>query len=59
MRQPLISSVLIALGATALAARTAPGSWAQMPGTPGSQQSITLMGCVGPGATPAGPLTPR
>jgi hypothetical protein len=57
MRQPLISSVLIALGAAALAAQTAPNPSTQTPGIPGSQQSITLMGCIGPGATPASPFT--
>jgi hypothetical protein len=46
-----ISSALVALTSTAL------GAQVQTPGTSGSQQSITLMGCVGPAGTPAAPMT--
>ena len=47
----VISSALVALTSTAFSAQV------QTPGTSGSQQSITLMGCVGRGTTPGAPMT--
>ena len=60
MQRSLFSSfvsVVVGLGTTTLAAQTTPTVSIQPPASMSPQQSITLSGCISPGATAADPFT--